>query len=109
MIAQSIVHMKPYPRLLRFVIIIIQSLCLPSSYNYPPTPFLLQVVIFDATNTTEARRQKLVKEFHGRYQYLFIESICNDEAVLERNYRFKTLWSPDYKGMDADEAFAGVT
>ena len=64
-----------------------------------------QVVIFDATNTTESRRQRLVKEFHGRYQYLFIESVCNDEAVLERNYRFKTMWSPDYKGIDADVAF----
>jgi predicted kinase len=64
-----------------------------------------QVVIFDATNTTESRRQKLVTEFHGRYQYLFIESICNDEAVLERNYRFKTKWSPDYKGVDPDAAF----
>ncbi len=29
-----------------------------------------------------------VNEFHGRYQYLFIESICTDEDVLEQNYRY---------------------
>jgi len=34
--------------------------------------------------------------FHGRWQYLFIESICNDPAVLEQNYRYKMMYSPDY-------------
>jgi hypothetical protein len=29
-------------------------------------------------------------------RYLFIESICNDERVLEANYLFKLLYSPDY-------------
>jgi hypothetical protein len=28
-----------------------------------------------------------VNEFHGRYQYLFLESICTDEKILEQNYR----------------------
>eukprot|EP00798_Chlamydomonas_sp_ICE-L_P009745 gene9745-7620_t len=64
-----------------------------------------QIVIFDATNTTEERRQWLVKEFHGRYQYLFIESICNDQKVLEQNYVFKMMFSPDYKGsVSAEQA-----
>ncbi|GAX77020.1 hypothetical protein CEUSTIGMA_g4467.t1 [Chlamydomonas eustigma] len=63
-----------------------------------------QVVIFDATNTTEERRQKLISHFHGRYQYLFIESICNDPVVLEQNYLFKMKYSPDYKGVDKEEA-----
>lgn len=35
-----------------------------------------QVAIFDATNTTNERRQLLIERFHGTYQYLFIESIC---------------------------------
>lgn len=34
--------------------------------------------------------------FHGRWQYLFIESICNDTAVLEQNYKYKMMYSPDY-------------
>jgi hypothetical protein len=55
-----------------------------------------QVAIFDATNSTAARRDALRARFHGRWQYLFIESICNDPAVLELNYRFKMLYSPDY-------------
>ncbi len=39
-----------------------------------------------------AQRQR----FHGHFQYLFIESICNDQAVLEQNYRYKMMYSPDY-------------
>jgi 6-phosphofructo-2-kinase / fructose-2,6-biphosphatase 3 len=41
-----------------------------------------------------------INTFHGKWQYLFIESICNDPKVLEANYLFKMLFSPDYKGMD---------
>lgn len=40
--------------------------------------------------------------FHGRWQYLFIESICNDAEVLERNYRFKMMYSPDYTEQDSE-------
>jgi 6-phosphofructo-2-kinase/fructose-2,6-biphosphatase len=35
---------------------------------------------------------------------MFIESICNDEAVLEANYRYKMQYSPDYQGVDVEEA-----
>ena len=28
-----------------------------------------------------------VNRFHGKYQYMFIESICTDHSVLEVNYR----------------------
>ena len=41
-----------------------------------------------------------MERFHGRYEYIFIESICQDEEVLEQNYRYKMLYSPDYVGMD---------
>lgn len=40
--------------------------------------------------------------FHGKWQYLFIESICNDPDVLEQNYRYKMMYSPDYKLTNAD-------
>ena len=40
------------------------------------------------------------KRFHGTWQYLFIESICNDPAVLEQNYRYKMMYSPDYSNVD---------
>ena len=40
--------------------------------------------------------------FHGKWQYLFIESICNDPHVLEQNYRYKMMYSPDYMDCDTD-------
>ena len=111
-------------------------------------PVPLQVAIFDATNSTESRRQTLVRckahggactpstmfhrrcrqalgttvfhstdillatvqtvlqrqRFHGHFQYLFIESICNDQAVLEQNYRYKMMYSPDYARVDSEQA-----
>ncbi|KAG2490339.1 hypothetical protein HYH03_011286 [Edaphochlamys debaryana] len=65
-----------------------------------------QVAIFDATNTTVARRNLLRAKFHGVLQYMFIETICSDPAVLELNYRNKMRYSPDYKGVDTDKAVA---
>jgi 6-phosphofructo-2-kinase / fructose-2,6-biphosphatase 3 len=37
---------------------------------------------------------------------MFIESICNDEAVLEANYRAKMRYSPDYSGMPPENALS---
>lgn len=65
-----------------------------------------QVAIFDATNTTEERRRSLINTFHGKYQYMFIESICNDNEVLESNYRYKMKYSPDYQGVDTETALS---
>ncbi|KAG2451906.1 hypothetical protein HYH02_003681 [Chlamydomonas schloesseri] len=73
------------------------------SYLYSPEG---QVAIFDATNTTEERRQLLIREFHGRFQYLFIESVCTDPKVLEQNYRAKMQYSPDYSGMNMEQSLA---
>ncbi|KAG1677472.1 hypothetical protein FOA52_001928 [Chlamydomonas sp. UWO 241] len=63
-----------------------------------------QVAILDATNTTRARRQQLRDRLHNRCQYLFIESICTDSETLERNYRNKLLYSPDYTGVSEEDA-----
>ncbi len=43
------------------------------------------------------------KRFHGHFQYLFIESICNDQVVLEQNYRYKMMYSPDYANFDDEQ------
>mmetsp|Transcript_33362 Transcript_33362/g.94519 ORF Transcript_33362/g.94519 Transcript_33362/m.94519 type:complete len:475 (-) Transcript_33362:36-1460(-) len=48
----------------------------------------------------------LISKFHGTWQYLFLESVCNDPAVLEANYRYKMMFSPDYQGMDMEQAVA---
>ncbi len=52
-----------------------------------------------AENIVCAQRNR----FHGRWQYLFIESICNDPDVLQQNYRYKMMYSPDYKSTEADK------
>ena len=41
--------------------------------------------------------------FHNKWQYLYIESICNDPQVLEQNYRYKMMYSPDYKDVNTEE------
>jgi 6-phosphofructo-2-kinase/fructose-2,6-biphosphatase len=41
--------------------------------------------------------------FHGKRQYLFIESICSDPDILAQNYRYKMMYSPDYKHTDPEQ------
>ena len=65
------------------------------------------MAVFDATNSTEERRRYLRSKFHGHFQYLFLESICNDVETLERNYLLKMKYSPDYQGVDTAKARAG--
>jgi predicted kinase len=62
-----------------------------------------RVAIFDATNSTQARRQWIVdcctgpdrKETIG---VVFVESVCDDQELLEENYRYKISSSPDFAG-----------
>jgi 6-phosphofructo-2-kinase/fructose-2,6-biphosphatase len=42
---------------------------------------------------------------HGRWQYLFIESIVTDTAVLEQNYKYKMMYSPDYRDQDPEQVY----
>jgi broad specificity phosphatase PhoE len=66
------------------------------------------VAIFDATNTTVARREALARrcaDAGGDVSLVFVESICDDPVVLERNYRMK-LQNADYKGTDPAQALA---
>lgn len=64
-----------------------------------------EVAIYDATNTTRARRQHVLEFCEARgLQVVFIESICEDPTILEANIRETKLTSPDYAGMDPDEA-----
>ncbi|KAJ1938331.1 6-phosphofructo-2-kinase, partial [Linderina pennispora] len=60
-----------------------------------------QIAIHDATNSTIARRRALIERIGGfaDVNLLFVESICTDQAIINRNIRLKTQ-SPDYLGMD---------
>lgn len=61
------------------------------------------VGIFDATNSTLARRKQIMKKIRGRagpeLNVLFVESVCQDPTLLESNMRLK-LSGPDYEGKD---------
>lgn len=63
------------------------------------------VGIFDATNTTRARRAhaRITLESSGA-RVLFLESVCNNVAIIARNISETRLRSPDYEGWAADEA-----
>ena len=61
------------------------------------------VGIFDATNTTIERRQNVFDRIRQRkdgsnIKIIFLENICNDIEILERNYQLK-LKNKDYKDM----------
>jgi transcription termination factor NusB len=63
-----------------------------------------RVAIFDATNTTKDRRLALAHKARAEnVQLLFVESICDDKEVLQRNYEMK-LHNDDYKDMDPKKA-----
>ncbi|KAI3788021.1 hypothetical protein L2E82_00615 [Cichorium intybus] len=55
-----------------------------------------QVGIFDATNSTSQRRNMLMKMAEGKCKIIFLETICNDPQIIERNIRLKIQQSPDY-------------
>jgi broad specificity phosphatase PhoE/predicted kinase len=65
------------------------------------------VAIYDATNTTRARRARIAERC-GREELrvIFIESICDDPALIDHNVRETKLGSPDYVDRDVDEAVA---
>lgn len=46
----------------------------------------------------------MIDKFHNKVQYMFIESICNDEETLRKNVELKLKYSPDYEHTTAEEA-----
>uniref|UniRef100_A0A6A7G6N2 6-phosphofructo-2-kinase/fructose-2,6-bisphosphatase-like isoform X1 n=2 Tax=Hirondellea gigas TaxID=1518452 RepID=A0A6A7G6N2_9CRUS len=65
-----------------------------------------QVAVFDATNTTRDRRrmiQQLV-EIQLQFRLFFIESICDDETLVQSNIKEVKLNGPDYRGMNPEDA-----
>lgn len=64
-----------------------------------------QVAIYDATNSTRARRAMVrARCERAGFQVLFIEIRCDDPHIIEANIRSTKLSSPDYKDTDPDEA-----
>ncbi|CAG8467704.1 5224_t:CDS:2 [Ambispora gerdemannii] len=63
------------------------------------------VAIFDATNSTRARRTFILEACAKHdIQVMFIESVCQDENLVLQNIMEVKLSSPDYKDMDPEKA-----
>ncbi|KAJ2001676.1 6-phosphofructo-2-kinase [Coemansia thaxteri] len=66
-----------------------------------------QIAIHDATNSTIERRGALISRLKSEadVNLLFVESICTDKDIINRNIKLKTQ-SPDYVGIDPEIAEA---
>jgi len=65
------------------------------------------VAIYDGTNTSTQRRKTVKQQLTERlpnHSLVWIESICDDDKIIETNIRMTKLSSPDYKDVDPDTA-----
>ncbi|KAJ7512727.1 6-phosphofructo-2-kinase-domain-containing protein [Mycena galericulata] len=64
-----------------------------------------QVVIYDANNGTRAARQTLAEKFDkAGIHVIMLESLCDNQEIIERNIRSVKISSPDYRGWNPDKA-----
>jgi 6-phosphofructo-2-kinase/fructose-2,6-biphosphatase 2 len=66
-----------------------------------------KVGIFDATNSTIERRNKIISLLSQTIKLnkiLFVESICNDEDIIHQNFICDKSVNDDYKNMNLNEA-----
>lgn len=64
-----------------------------------------RVAVFDATNTTRDRRRMIVNRCElEQINVVFIESICQDQSIIEANIKEVKISSPDYTQMDPNSA-----
>ena len=63
------------------------------------------MAILDATNTTKERRKLLYERIvEGRnFKLFFVESICNDDKIIESNIKEVKTESPDYSNLAEDK------
>lgn len=63
------------------------------------------IAIYDATNNTRERRELVHARCEAEgLQVVYLESICNDPALVEANIRATKARSPDYEGVPEEEA-----
>lgn len=68
-----------------------------------------QVVIYDANHSQQDRRYALRERFgklDSKIGIMFLETICDDPAIIEANVRSVKISSPDYVGWDPEKAVA---
>lgn len=65
-----------------------------------------EVGIYDATNTERSRRDVIRQRCaNAGVKVLFVETICDDQSVIDATVRNNKLGLPDYAGIDPDAAF----
>lgn len=63
------------------------------------------VGILDATNSTKERRKWVMDTISSEgIEVMFVESKCDEEALIMANIRDVKTTSPDYKGQDPEQA-----
>jgi len=67
-----------------------------------------EIAVFDATNSTRARREAIASRVPPDVTMVFVESVCDDRAVIEANMRIKVAASPDFRGMDPERALSDL-
>ncbi len=66
-----------------------------------------RVAVYDATNVGRGRRDRLrARCADAAADVVFIESVCNDQELVDANIRQTKLRSPDYAGVAESEAIA---
>ena len=63
-----------------------------------------EIGIYDATNSSHARREMLTGMAKGHCKVIFLESRCDDKARIAKNILAKVKASPDYAGMSTNAA-----
>ncbi|XP_028398156.1 6-phosphofructo-2-kinase/fructose-2,6-bisphosphatase-like [Dendronephthya gigantea] len=64
-----------------------------------------QVAIFDSTNGTRKRREKVINFCkQNNFKLLFIESYCDDSSIVHSNIMEVKVTSPDYKNVSPEQA-----
>lgn len=67
----------------------------------------VRLAIYDATNNLQENRARILqrlKEENIGAKTLFLEAIVDDKVMLEENIRTIKLSTPDYEGVDPDQA-----
>lgn len=65
-----------------------------------------EIGIYDATNTERSRRELIrVRCREAGVEVLFVETICDDPAIISANVREHKVPLPDYEGVDPDAAY----
>ncbi|XP_019872255.1 6-phosphofructo-2-kinase/fructose-2,6-bisphosphatase isoform X2 [Aethina tumida] len=70
-----------------------------------------QIAILDGPNVSRAQRQEIYDLIYGQlgFRVMFIECVCEDPVLLERNFKEILQYSADYRDMATEESLKDLT